>query len=91
MNPYILLTSDIDTADARELRTRLTSWHDEMVRHERRLQREQARESCDDECAHADARLLWAEAQLVFGRRAGRLTYLHTCASAPEAAIAEAT
>ncbi len=81
MNPYILLTSHDDTPDAIELRARLTSWHDAMVQHERRLQKGHTDENCDDECAHADARLLWAEALAAFGPRARELTFLQSRAS----------
>jgi hypothetical protein len=81
MNPYILLTSHDARATALELRTRLTAWHDAMVQHERRLRNGLADESCDDDCAHADARLLWAEAVSVFGPRAHELTFLQSRAA----------
>lgn len=82
MNPYMLLASSSDAGTAQDLRDRLTDWHDAMVRHERRLRRDQSDERCHEECPHADARLLWAEAVAVFGRRAGALTFLQSRAAA---------
>lgn len=82
MNPYMLLASSSDAGTAQDLRERLTDWHDVMVRHERRLRRDQSDEHCHEECPHADARLLWAEAVTVFGRRASALRFLQSRAAA---------
>lgn len=83
MNPYAMLGSGVATAEAASLRTRLTAWHDAMVAHERRLRAGNADDRCDDECAHAEARILWSEAQGMFGPRAHDLTFLRSRASSP--------
>lgn len=80
MNPYVLLGSAIGTNEAAALSVRLTAWHDAMVAHERKLRAGQLVDGCDDECPHAEARGLWAEAVTVFGPRADELTFLRTCA-----------
>jgi hypothetical protein len=82
MNPYMLLASGSDAGHTQDLRDRLTDWHDIMVQHERRLGQPQTDEHCDDDCAHADARLLWAEAVAAFGARARALTFLQSRAAA---------
>lgn len=56
---------------------RLTAWHDAMVAHERK-QRMGRAGTCDDECPHAEARMLWAETLATFGPRANQLTFLRT-------------
>lgn len=83
MNPYAMLGSGIGTIEAASLRTRLTAWHDAMVAHERRLRTDTADDRCDDECAHAEARILWSEALGMFGARAHDLTFLRSRASSP--------
>lgn len=80
MNPYVLLGSAIGTNEAASLSVRLTAWHDAMVSHERKLRTGQLVDGCNDECPHAEARGLWAEAVAVFGLRADELTFLRTCA-----------
>jgi hypothetical protein len=80
MNPYVLAGSGIGTNDATSLSARLSAWHDEMVTHERRLRMGRAGDVCDDECAHAEARALWAEAVATFGVRAHQLAFLRSCA-----------
>ena len=82
MNPYMLIASGNDAGHAQDLRDRLTDWHDIMVKHERRLSQDQSDERCHEDCAHADARLLWAEAVAVFGARARALTFLQSRAAA---------
>jgi hypothetical protein len=71
MNIYRMLGSRLGTPDAYGLAERLSAWHDAMVAHERRRER-----SCDDECPHADARVLWSEASQTFGERAAELVFL---------------
>ena len=78
MNPYTMLSSGLDTHDATVLSARLSAWHDAMVAHERRLRVSAATDACDDECPHAEARLLWAEAVAVFGARAHELAFLRS-------------
>jgi hypothetical protein len=87
MNPYALLGSRIGTSEAVSLSERLTTWHDSMVAHERRLRAVRTDETCDDECPHMEARTLWAEAATVFGHRASELRFLRSRAKiqAPEA------
>jgi hypothetical protein len=67
---------------------RLAAWHDAMVAHERRLRTARTADACDDECAHVEARILWAEAVAMFGDRATELRFLRSRATAvvePEA------
>ena len=78
MNPYTILSSGLGTHDATALSGRLSSWHDAMVAHERRLRSGAASDRCDDECPHAEARTLWSEAVTTFGSRARELTFLRS-------------
>jgi hypothetical protein len=78
MNPYEMLGSGSGTQEAALVRARLTAWHDAMVEHERRLRAVNSGERCDDECPHADARLLWPEALATFGPGATDLVFLRT-------------
>jgi hypothetical protein len=78
MNPYVMLSSGLGSADAMSLGMRLTAWHDTMVAHERRLRAASAGDGCDDECPHAEAQALWSEAVAVFGARAEELTFLRS-------------
>jgi hypothetical protein len=78
MNPYTILSSAFGTSEANDLGTRLSTWHDAMVAHERRLRVGTASDGCDDECAHAEARTLWSEAVATFGDRASDLTFLRS-------------
>ena len=71
------------TPDAAELRARLAMWHDEMVAHERKLRSGRTGEACDEECPHAEARMLWVEALDAIGERAYELTFLRTIADQP--------
>ena len=61
MNLYTRVGSGNSTHEAAALAARLSAWHDAMVAHERRLRRGTGT-GCGDECPHADARGLWAEA-----------------------------
>ncbi len=83
MNPYLILGSGLGTNEAQSLGARLSSWHDAMVAHERRLRTGRTGDVCDDECPHADARALWSEAMPVFGPRAHELTFLRSRANEP--------
>jgi hypothetical protein len=78
MNPYTILSSGLDTREATALSARLSAWHDAMVAHERRLRAGTTSDACDDECPHAEARLLWSEAVATFGARARDLAFLRS-------------
>jgi hypothetical protein len=78
MNPYAMLASGTDTSVAASLVARLSAWHDEMVAHERQLRSRRAFDVCGDECPHADAPMLWAEALAAFGDRAHELAFLRS-------------
>jgi hypothetical protein len=82
MNPYAVLGSGVRTAEAASLRARLSAWHDEMVAHERRLRTGRTSDRCDEECPHAEARTLWAEALASFGTRVNELAFLRSRAIA---------
>jgi hypothetical protein len=80
MNPYVLMSSKLGVANAQSLVQRLAEWHDAMVAHERRV-RAGRRDDCGDDCAHAQARELWAEAVATFGGDASELAFLRSCAT----------
>ena len=82
MNPYTILSSGAGTNEAADLSARLSAWHDTMVAHERRLRAGTTSDACDDDCAHAEARSLWAEAVATFGPRAEELAFLRSRAQA---------
>jgi hypothetical protein len=77
-----MLSSGMTTTEAASLSGRLAAWHDAMVAHERRLRFGTTRDACDDECPHAEARMLWTEAVEMFGPRADELTFLRSRALA---------
>lgn len=81
MNPYVMLGIGIGTSEAASLSGRLAAWHDAMVAHERRLRHGRADVECGDECPHADAPSLWAEAVEAFGARAQELAFLRSRAA----------
>jgi hypothetical protein len=83
MNPYTLIGSGLGTAEAASLSQRLAAWHDAMVAHERRLRAGSTDGECDEDCAHSEARALWAEALTTFGDRAHELTFLRSRAMSP--------
>ena len=83
MNPYSLIGSAHGTAEAASLSQRLAAWHDAMVTHERRLRAGRTDDGCDEDCAHSDARALWAEALTAFGDRAHELSFLRSRAMTP--------
>lgn len=91
MNHYTILSSGMSTLEATALGARLSAWHDAMVMHERRLGVGSPGAECHDECPHAEAGELWAEALLVFGARAHRLTFLRSRAKARSTVAARAT
>ena len=78
MNPYAIVGSGVGTPEAASLRARLMAWHDAMVAHERRLRLRQTTDTCDDQCPHVDARVLWAEVSAILGPRASELTFLRS-------------
>jgi hypothetical protein len=78
MNPYFLIGSASGTAEAGSLSQRLAAWHDAMVAHERTLRAGRRGDECDDDCAHGQARALWAEAVTTFGDRAQELSFLRS-------------
>jgi hypothetical protein len=80
MNQYTILSSAMGTDEATALSARLSAWHDAMVMHERRLRSGLAGARCHEECPHAEARSLWAEALATFGARAYDLVFLRSCA-----------
>ncbi len=77
MNPYSMLGSG-NGARAAALGARLATWHDAMVTHERKIRAGRAAAMCDEECPHAEARVLWVEASEVLGGRAQELTFLRS-------------
>jgi hypothetical protein len=83
MNPYLMLGAGLGTNDATSLSARLSAWHDAMVAHERRLRTGRTSDLCNDECPHAEASALWAEAMATCGPRAHELTFLRSRANEP--------
>jgi hypothetical protein len=82
MNIYRMIGRALGTPEATELAERLSAWHDAMVAHERLAR---VRRSCDDECPHVDAPVLWREAKELFGSRAGELIFLRSRGARREA------
>lgn len=78
MNPYTTLNCGLGNHEATDLVARLSAWHDAMVAHERRLRAGTTSDSCDDECPHAEARALWAEAVATIGAQAQELAFLRS-------------
>lgn len=78
MTPYAILSSSLDNHTATDLGDRLAAWHDAMVAHERRLRSGGTRDACDDDCPHAEARLLWPEVLAALGARAHALVFLRS-------------
>ncbi len=78
MNLYTMVGSNVGSAEAAALCMRLAAWHDAMVAHERKLRSRGGDELCDEECPHAEARLLWNEALVTLGARAHDLSFLRT-------------
>jgi hypothetical protein len=78
MNPYVRAGLAVGTNEAASLTARLSAWHDAAVTHERRLRIGHQGEGCGDECPHAEAGVLWAEAMATLGEHAGDLTFLRS-------------
>jgi hypothetical protein len=72
------MLSSLGTHESTTLSTRLSAWHDAMVAHERQLRAGPTDDTCDDECPHAEARVLWLEAVSAFGARAQELVFLRS-------------
>ncbi len=80
---YQQLARRVGTRLAHELAQDLVRWHDEMVRHERRLTSQGGGARCEaDDCPHAAARELWRQAVQVFGTDAEGLGYLRATSGA---------
>src|SRR5688572_13484930 len=73
-----MLGSGFGKNEEASLSARMSAWHDAMVAHERRLRTGRTSDVCNDECPHAEARLLWSEALATFGPRAHELTFLRS-------------
>lgn len=78
MNPYAMLGQAGDDEQRRFLGD-LQRWHDEMVVHQRFVQR-LGQDGCSDGCPHAEGRRLWREARERLGPAANGLTFLRSCA-----------
>jgi len=78
-----LLTDAQATTEARDLTRALAHWHDQMVLHQRQVERAGVRAACSAECPHAMAADLWKEARRVLGPIAARLEFLRACAEPP--------
>jgi hypothetical protein len=76
---YQAIANRVASPDARELARQLSSWHDRMVAHDRLTRA--LRQSCDDECPHAESIELWQMAQQLLGDFAEDLTFLRTTAA----------
>jgi hypothetical protein len=90
MNPYTILSSGLGTHEAAGFSNRLSAWHDAMVAHERRRRAGTTSDACGDECPHAEARSLWAEAVATFGARAQELAFLRSRAQEPRPSVSSA-
>lgn len=86
MSPYTLIGAAPGAAEATVLSQRLAAWHDAMVAHKRRLASGRGDGECGEECAHSEARALWAEALRTFGERAHEFSFLRLCATEGTAA-----
>jgi len=76
VNPYVFLMQQSGVGDVRDLVDQLGAWHDSMVLHQRTVRQLGAAEACDETCAHAVGRDLWAEAKTRLGPAATTLTFL---------------
>ena len=91
MNLYSILSSRLGTHEASRLGARLSAWHDAMVAHERLLQSGTTGHACHDDCAHAEAGVLWSEAVATFGARAQELRFLRSRAQGARRPVAPVT
>lgn len=78
LNFYVALGARRGSSDAHALAERLAKWHDAMVAHERHLSTGLASMACDEDCPHAQAPALWAEALATYGVDAHELSFLRT-------------
>lgn len=76
MNPYVFLMRQSGAGDVGDLVDQLGAWHDSMVLHQRTVRQRGVAEACDETCAHAVGRVLWAEAKTRLGPAATSLTFL---------------
>jgi hypothetical protein len=76
VNPYEFLTRQAGVGDVRDLVQQLGAWHDSMVLHQRTVRQLGPEEACDESCAHAVGRDLWAQAKKRLGPVAESLTFL---------------
>ena len=81
MNPYATLAQTVRSEEVRRLIQALSAWHDEMVLHQRVVQRLGSRAVCSEDCPHARGRRLWQEAKSLLGRSADDLAFLRSCAA----------
>jgi hypothetical protein len=75
MNLYKSIGYAAGTPEALALAARLSAWHDAMVAHERPADTLRITH-CDDDCPHADAKVLWRQALDVFGGGADQMRFL---------------
>jgi len=83
---YQQMASKIGSAEAVDLASELTAWHDAMVKHRRQLANtggdpdHHEPDEDDDECPHSMAPGLWTRAKAVFGEEAETLHFLRDAA-----------
>lgn len=75
MNVYRSIGYVVGTPEALALAARLSAWHDAMVAHQRPADTARVAR-CDEDCPHAEARLLWHEALEVFGEHTKQFRFL---------------
>lgn len=75
MNVYRSIGYAMGTPEALALAARLSAWHDAMVAHQRPADTARVAR-CDDDCPHAEARLLWLEAVESFGEHTEQFVFL---------------
>ncbi len=90
MNPYTMMAVGSGDPKASALATRLATWHDAMVAHERSLKTGRTG-VCSEDCPHVQAPSLWAEASAVFGDRAHEMLLLRSRATGFTAPAVNAT
>jgi hypothetical protein len=81
MSLYRSVATTVGTREALDLAHRLAAWHDAMVVHRRRAG-DAAGSSCDHDCPHEQAEMLWLETVDVFGEKAHQFSFLRTVGSA---------
>ena len=77
MSLYRSMANVVGSHEARGLAHRLAAWHDAMVMH-RRSTGDEAGPSCDVDCPHEQAELLWREALEVYGDKAQEFAFLRS-------------